>query len=125
MKKYLTILFLLGVLVYGCTQQTIIKETSAPQQQTTEGSLADSATVTVEIKDFAFNPATITIKKGTTVTWTNQDSAPHTVTSESGNELDSPTLSKGQSYSHTFNEVGTFSYYCTIHPRIKGNVVVE
>jgi len=125
MKKYLTILFLLGVLVYGCTQQTIIKETSAPQQQTTEGSLADSATVTVEIKDFAFNPATITIKKGTTVTWTNQDSAPHTVTSESGNELDSPTLSKGQSYSHTFNEVGTFSYYCTIHPRMKGNVVVE
>lgn len=80
---------------------------------------------TVTIANFAFSPQTITVKKGSTITWTNQDSVGHTVTSDTGSELDSPLLSKGQSYSKTFNEVGTFNYHCTPHPNMKGIVVVE
>lgn len=80
--------------------------------------------VSVEIKGFAYNPATITVSKGTTVTWMQQDSAVHTVTSVSGNILDSKNLAKGQTFSYTFGEVGTFKYFCSNHPSMKGEVIV-
>ena len=78
----------------------------------------------VEIKGFAYNPATITVSSGTTVTWTQQDSAVHTVTSVSGNILDSKNLVKGQTFSYTFDETGTFKYFCSNHPSMKGEVIV-
>lgn len=78
----------------------------------------------VTIASFKFAPATLTVKKGTTVTWTNQDSVGHTVTSDAGSELDSELLEKGASYSHTFDTVGTFAYHCTPHPNMKATVVV-
>lgn len=86
-----------------------------------------SNTATVAIKNFAYSPVTITIKKGTKVTWTNNDTAPHTVTSDAGDTagvLNSPTLSTGQSYSLTFARAGTFPYHCTIHPNMKATVIV-
>lgn len=86
---------------------------------------ASDAVSSVEIVGFAFKPAELKIKVGTTVTWTNKDSAPHTVTSVTGTELDSPNLGTGRSYYHTFNDKGTFDYYCTIHPMMKGKVIVE
>lgn len=76
----------------------------------------------VNIENFAFNPATITVQKGTTVTWTQMDSAPHTVT---GNGFDSANLNKGQTFSWTFNETGTFSYKCSYHPAMSGEVIVK
>ncbi|MBE1493871.1 plastocyanin [Amycolatopsis lexingtonensis] len=80
---------------------------------------------TVAIKDFAFAPAATTVKKGTTVTWTNSDQDPHTVTSTgSGGPLRSPTLQTGQSYSYTFTTPGTFEYLCTIHPFMTATVTV-
>lgn len=102
----------------------------------TEASLSDEVVDTsqeqsspnsysVDIEDFAFASETLTIKVGDTVTWTNRDSAGHTVTSDSGSKLDSILLKKGQSYSHTFNEVGTFDYHCTPHPYMKGIIIVE
>jgi plastocyanin len=80
--------------------------------------------VEVEMSDFAFVPDTITIPVGTSVTWTNQDPSTHTVTSETG-LFDSGILAPNASFSHSFTERGTFSYYCTIHPYMKGKVVVE
>lgn len=80
--------------------------------------------VKVSISNFSFNPGTLTVKVGTTVTWTNEDSAPHTVTSDSGSLLNSPRLSQGQSFSFTFTEVGSTSYHCAIHPMMKGTVIV-
>jgi len=65
---------------------------------------------TIEIEGFAFTPSTLTINVGDEVTWINQDSAPHTITSDSGNELQSNSLSQGQSYSHTFDNIGAFDY---------------
>jgi amicyanin len=78
----------------------------------------------VNINNLVFSPADITVKKGTTVTWTNSDSVAHTVTADTGSGPNSQMLENGQSYSFTFNEVGTFSYHCTPHPQMQGSVKV-
>ncbi|WP_052229913.1 cupredoxin domain-containing protein [Streptomyces sp. CT34] len=70
-------------------------------------------------------PSSLTVRKGTTVTWTNHDRAPHTVTSSGSGSLNSPVLRKGGSYTFTFKSTGTFSYYCKIHPFMHGTVVVK
>ena len=78
-----------------------------------------------------FVPDTLTVSKGTTVTWTNGDSTLHTVTSgspeagNSGSEFDSSYLAAGKTFPHQFNTAGTFDYYCTLHPFMKGKVVVS
>jgi hypothetical protein len=64
------------------------------------------------------------VPAATTVTWTNQDTAPHTVTSEGSGPLDSPNLQKGDSWSFTFTTPGTYAYYCAVHPDMKGPVTV-
>jgi plastocyanin len=78
----------------------------------------------VDIEDFAFSPATIEIEAGTTVTWENYDSAPHTVTADDGS-FDSGDLAQDQTFSHTFDQPGTYSYSCTIHPNMTGTVIVR
>jgi len=78
-----------------------------------------------------FVPETLTVSKGTTVTWTNEDTTLHTVTSgspeagNSGTEFDSSYLAAGKTFQHPFNTAGTFDYYCTLHPFMKGKVVVS
>jgi plastocyanin len=83
-------------------------------------------TTDVSIKDGAFTPATITVKKGTTVKWTNQDTQAHDVTpdTETAGFTQSPMLGQGDAYEVTFAEVGTFTYHCTPHPNMKGTIVV-
>ena len=79
----------------------------------------------VAIQNFAFAPAALVVKAGTTVTWTNKDTDDHTVTSQgSGGPLQSPPLGTGQSYSYKFTKPGTYSYYCTIHPFMTATVTV-
>ncbi len=78
----------------------------------------------VEISGFAFVPATITIPVGTTVTWFNKDSVAHTVSSREG-VFDSGNLSGGATFSYTFDQNGSFEYYCKIHPSMRGKVIVE
>lgn len=83
------------------------------------------ATDKVTISNFAFSPANITVKKGTTVTWTNQDSASHTVMETDGQPGPaSSTIANGQSYTFTYNSVGTFHYHCSIHHQMVGTVTV-
>lgn len=89
-----------------------------------EGS-SSAKVYSVDISGFAFSPETLTIKVGDTVKWINQDSAKHTVTSDSGNELNSNLLAKGDLYSYTFTTAGTYEYHCTPHPYMTGKVVVE
>ncbi|MBU3906920.1 MAG: cupredoxin family copper-binding protein [Nanoarchaeota archaeon] len=79
----------------------------------------------IDISGFVFSPNILTIKVGDSVEWTNKDSASHTVTSDSRNELNSETLSGGESYSHTFNSAGTFSYHCSAHTSMKAKIIVE
>ncbi len=83
-----------------------------------------SAGVTqVAIQNFAFQPTSIQVKAGTTVTWTNQDSAPHTVTFRNGMK-DSGMLRQGQSFSYSFSRLGTYAYYCAYHANMAGAVTV-
>jgi plastocyanin len=79
---------------------------------------------TVYIRDFYFSPGSITVEPGTTVTWVNQGQAPHTATQTDG-AFDSGTLQPGESYSYTFNQAGTYAYYCQIHPDMTGTIVVS
>lgn len=83
------------------------------------------ATNKVNIADMAFSPADITVKAGTQVTWTNNDSTAHTVTeNDSKDGPDSSPISPGQSYSFTFSTPGTYEYICSIHPQMTGTVTV-
>jgi plastocyanin len=83
-----------------------------------------AASGSVTIADFSFTPATITINQGDTVTWINDGPTPHSATANNGS-FDTGILKKGGSGSHTFNEAGSFSYYCKPHPFMKGTVVVQ
>ncbi len=83
-----------------------------------------SEKISINIKDFAFNPSTVNIKVGTQVTWTNNDSVSHTITSDVGTLLKSNTLSPGQSFSFTFTKTGTETYHCNIHKMMKGTITV-
>ncbi|MGW7006714.1 plastocyanin/azurin family copper-binding protein [Streptomyces sp. NPDC054933] len=86
---------------------------------------APAAGNAVTIQNFAFAPASLKIKAGTTVTWTNKDTDAHTVTSSgSGGPLHSAPLTTGATYSYTFTKAGTYAYLCTIHPFMTATVEV-
>jgi amicyanin len=87
---------------------------------------AKSGTVTADIQNFAFSPTTLTVKKGTTVTWTNRDSVKHDVMSDTNdpNGPKGPLLAQNETYSYTFDKAGTYPYHCTPHPRMKAVVEV-
>ena len=100
-------------------------------------SASDHSSVTISPGSFSpnngknFVPNTLTVSKGTVVTWTNDDSTEHTVTSgsspggNSGAEFDSSPITPGKTFQHTFSTSGTFDYHCNIHPFMKGKVVVS
>jgi plastocyanin len=77
----------------------------------------------VKIDNFAFEPASLTIAKGTTVEWTNGDDVPHTVV-EKKTRFKSKALDTDDRYRHTFNEPGSFAYFCSIHPHMVGEIHV-
>ena len=77
----------------------------------------------MNITDFKFDPATLTVPVGTTVTWTNQDEEPHTVAAKDGS-FHSPGMDTHGTYSFTFTTAGSFDYICSIHPFMTGKVVV-
>jgi len=79
---------------------------------------------TIDIRDLAYHPAQTEIAVGTTVTWTNSDTVPHTATA-TDRTFDSGILDPGKSYSFTFEEAGTFDYSCLVHPQMKGTIVVR
>ena len=79
----------------------------------------------VRIGGMRFQPATVKVTAGETVTWTNSDGMPHTVTAISGGAFRSSRLSRAGSFSHTFDQPSTYEYYCELHPSMRGTVVVE
>jgi plastocyanin len=78
----------------------------------------------VVVKDFMFNPTSLTVKAGSTVTWVNMDDEPHTVVSDTG-MFKSGGLDTNESYSFKFDKPGTYHFTCTIHPRMVGTIVVQ
>ena len=79
----------------------------------------------VDIKDFAFVPDPVEIPVGATVTWTNSDTVPHTATAQDREALQSGTLNQGDTFSQTFDEAGSFDYFCEFHANMKGTIVVQ
>lgn len=106
------IVFLTGIIIsVGCSKK--------------DGNLTNSGNsgVIVIIDNHAFSPQTLTVSVGETVTWRNDQSVGHTVTSDQGSELNSSLLSQGQTYQHRFVSAGTHRYHCSIHPSIMTGTV--
>src|ERR1700687_1228282 len=78
----------------------------------------------VKIDNFSFGPQTLTVPIGTTVVWTNSDDIPHTSVSTEG-VFNSKVLDTDEKFSYTFTKAGTYPYYCTIHPKMTGKIVVQ
>ena len=95
----------------------------ASASATTADSPAPQGGTAVSISNFKFNPATLTVPVGTTVTWTNQDEEPHTVAAKDGS-FHSPGMDTHGTYSFTFTTPGSYDYICSIHPFMTGTVVV-
>jgi plastocyanin len=85
---------------------------------------AGAEDVSVKIDNFTFNPQRVTVKAGTTITWTNQDDIPHTVASGT-KAFRSKTLDTDDKYSFTFKTAGVYEYFCSLHPHMTGTIVVE
>lgn len=83
-----------------------------------------SPEVAVKIDNFSFSPATITVPAGTTVRWTNRDDLPHTVVSDD-KAFKSKALDTDEDFTYTFTKPGTYSYFCSIHPKMTAQVVVQ
>ena len=95
----------------------------SPSVKASNGRTA-AATAAVKIDNFFFGPQTLTVPVGTTVTWTNSDDIPHTSVSTEG-VFKSKVLDTDEQFSYTFTKAGTYPYYCTIHPKMTGKVVVQ
>jgi plastocyanin len=98
--------------------------TQSRDSQTRESAVKATKTE-VAIDNFSFSPNTLTLSVGGTVTWTNHDNVPHVVSSADNQFKKSPLLKTGQSFSHTFATTGTYSYFCSIHPRMTGKIIVK
>lgn len=113
---------ILGAGVVACRAEPVEKVKAVP--------MADEAKAAVTIKSYKFDPPALEVKAGTTVTWTNQDSKDHTVSSGTPDEAKDAPLNgdmdgEGKTYSYTFKEAGEFPYYCKNHKGMRGKVIVK
>lgn len=116
-RRYIALLFLAAslVLLHGVATASGGGRTAANSKATP---------VAVAIDNFSFGPKTLKVAAGTTVKWTNTDDIPHTVVSTDG-IFKSHALDTSESFSYTFEKAGTYEYFCSLHPKMTGTVVVE
>lgn len=88
------------------------------------GQAASASSNEVKVDNFTFSPQTLTVPVNTTVTWTNKDDIPHVIASNDG-LFKSKALDTDQKYSFTFSKAGTYAYYCSVHPKMTGKIVVQ
>ena len=112
----------LGLVVWGVL--LVMQFAGHAQSAPAAGQDSKGQTVDVRIDNFSFSPGTITIPAGTTVKWTNRDDIPHTVVNDY-QKFQSKALDTDESYSYTFTKPGTYPYFCSIHPKMTGKVVVQ
>jgi plastocyanin len=118
MRKSVSIAVLTAALVLG--MGTI----AVGQRNFLAGAQQKTETTEVKIDNFSFGPGTLTVPVGTTVTWTNRDDIPHTVVSTDG-VFKSKVLDTDEKFAYTFGKVGTFPYFCSIHPKMTGKVIAQ
>jgi plastocyanin len=101
---------------------------TAGRQKTSGAALAQQKAATAEaaikIDNFTFSPSAVTVHVGDTVRWTNHDDLPHNVVSED-KSFKSKTLDTDENFSYTFSRPGAYGYYCSIHPKMTGKIVVQ
>ncbi len=115
-------LILVFALVFaGCGSTT---DTTSPGDTTGATDPGATGDVQVVMRNTAYDPATVTINAGDTVTWVNEDAPKHDVVGDSG-EFQSNLLDLGQAYSFTFTQAGTYRYHCSVHSGMKGTVIVQ
>lgn len=139
MKKIIlfSLLLVMVLTLSGCGQkQNQPSSTPTPETQPVANNNTNNdqgvlqGQVDVSMINFTFSPASITIKKGTIVTWKNNDSASHQVAADEApttvytNSLVSQVMAPNQTFSFTFDELGTYNYHCKIHPQMKGSIIV-
>jgi plastocyanin len=117
-------LFTLLCISNSCTKKTMSDMYNTGDPSSITGGSGGPGLNEVFIQGMAFNPATITVAPGTTITWTNKDGVAHTVTSNTG-LFESGSFSANGTYSHLFGTPGTYLYHCTIHPSMTGTIVVN
>jgi plastocyanin len=117
-RKSVSIAVLTAALVLG--MGTI----AVGQRNFLAGAQQKTETTEVKIDNFSFGPGTLTVPVGTTVTWTNRDDIPHTVVSTEG-AFKSKVLDTDEKFSFTFSKAGTYPYFCSIHPKMTGKVIVQ
>lgn len=111
----LTTALMLGIGALGTGQRALL---ASAQDKTT--------TIEVKIDNFSFGPAALTVPVGTTVAWTNRDDIPHTVVSTDDPKVfKSKVLDTDEKFSFTFSKAGTYPYFCSIHPKMTGKVIVQ
>jgi plastocyanin len=116
-----------AVVTAGCAAFAIAAAVSSDDGSDTSTQTTGGESVAgepVEIVDFSFDPADLTVDVGASVTWTNDDSTTHSVVG-AGGAFASPDIAPGTNFSTTFNQVGTFEYVCGIHPSMTGTVTVQ
>jgi len=116
MKMFARIILPALLLAVGIS--AIVKASGVPAAQTAP------QVVAVKIDNFSFGPQSISISSGTKVTWTNRDDIPHTVVSTEG-VFKSRVLDTDESFSFTFDKPGTYPYFCSVHPKMTGQVIVK
>jgi plastocyanin len=133
-KEIIIFLIIIGVFfAAGCAENGTSEEPapSTPAEEVDNGEVAgteeaatgaESGIVDVEIRNYEYKPQNVTVKVGQTVRWTNNDTVLHDVV---GSGIESEYLQKGERFTYTFEEEGTYQYICTIHPWMEGEVVVE
>jgi plastocyanin len=115
-----------GTLAFFLFVALALLSTMRGKEPETRESAPPKATKTeVVIGNFSFSPKTFTVPVGATVTWTNHDNVPHVVASSNNQCEKSPALKAAQSFSRTFATAGTYSYFCSIHPRMTGKIIVK
>lgn len=108
----------------GAPHPAIMPESKPPAAAVPDKAMAKSSATQVHIDNFTFTPQTLTVERGTKVTWTNRDDVPHTVKSTEKKFL-SKTLDTDDTFSFTFTEPGTYDYFCTVHSHMTGKIVVK
>jgi plastocyanin len=123
MKIKSSIIVIAALLLAACGPQAVTPAGTLPPIPVSTAPAALPGNAVVNISGFAFDPPSLTIKVGTTVTWTNQDSAVHNVKADD-NSWGSNDLNKGDTYSFTFAQAGTYPYRCGFHANMKGTIIV-
>jgi plastocyanin len=118
------VVIIIAMTAYFVTKQKETAKTDTNKTAQEQVTPVDDEGSTVMMADLAFNPSEIRIKKGSEVTFTNNDTVAHTVTADDGS-FDSGELPVGESFRQLFEQAGTFQYHCTIHPQMIGAVIVE